>query len=392
LFALTACAPNATPVDAGAGTVSPGTIGIPEEPADTTLPAGSGASTTVLKVPLARTLKKGDTGDDVRQMQQRLRDLAFDPGKLDGIYGESTAEAVWAYKALILGERWDKDLSSKVTPDAWDRMQDPLGWTPRKEGATPRHVEVLLPEQVAVVVNDGQIRLITHVSTGSRKHWCLKRRPPPKSPDDTSAAASAAPTAAPTAASSAVAPTAMPAASSAVAPGVAPAEYCGDSITPGGSYKIWAKRTGIFQGYYGDLYNATFFNGGLAIHGFDSVPYYPDSHGCVRIPNHIADYFQSLVRVGDQVFVFDGETDPEVLGAVPPPDDVAATTTSSTSTTAKPTTTNRAAATTKAPATTTPAKVTSTAEPAAPPATTSAVAAPVPHPSPPAGPTTTAGR
>jgi lipoprotein-anchoring transpeptidase ErfK/SrfK len=275
---------------------------------------------------LTRTLTRGDTGDDVRRLQHRLKDLAFDPGTIDGVYGETTAQAVWAYKALIEAERWNKDLSSKVTAGVWDRMQDPLGWTPRKTGRTPRHVEVLLPEQVLVLVSDGQIRLITHVSTGSGKHWCLTRRPPPKSPNDTS---------------------------NATAP---PERYCGDSITPAGSYTIWAKRTGIFQGYYGDLYNATFFNGGLAIHGFDSVPYYPDSHGCVRIPNHVADYFQSLVRVGDQVFVFDGEHDPEALGPVPPPEDVASTTTApSTTTTVKPSTTTATttAATTTAKATTT---------------------------------------
>ncbi len=337
LLTLAACSPNPSTLDATGSGATTGTTGIPPEPDDTTLSTDTAAPITVAKVALDRTLSKGDTGDDVRRMQQRLKDLAFDPGvQLDGVYGETTAQAVWAYKALIVGERWDKDLSSKVTPAVWDRMQDPLGWTPRKTGSTPRHLEILLPEQVAVLVSDGQVRLVTHISSGSGKHWCLNRRPPPKSPNDTTATTVTTVT---------------------TATAAAPEEYCGDSITPAGSYTFWAKRTGIFQGYYGDLYNPAFFNGGIAVHGFDSVPYYPDSHGCVRIPNHIANYFQSLVRTGDQVFVFDGVHDPDVLGPVPPPEDVKSTTTTGPTTTTA-TTAARGTTTTSAGPTTTIARPT----------------------------------
>ena len=350
LLTLAACSPNPSTLDATGSGATTGTTGIPPEPDDTTLSTDTAAPTTVAKVALDRTLNKGDTGDDVRRMQQRLKDLAFDPGvQLDGVYGETTAQAVWAYKALIIGERWDRDLSSKVTPAVWDRMQDPLGWTPRKTGGTPRHLEILLPEQVAVLVSDGQVRLVTHISSGSGKHWCLNRRPPPKSPNDTTVT---------------TVTTVTPVTTVTAAAAPAPAEYCGDSITPAGSYTFWAKRTGIFQGYYGDLYNAAFFNGGIAVHGFDSVPYYPDSHGCVRIPNHIANYFQSLVRTGDQVFVFDGVHDPEVLGPVPPPEDVKSTTTTGPTTSAAATTTTARATTvaaTTAPAASVPVPIAPTA-------------------------------
>ena len=378
LLALTACAPNPVagdPADA-AVTTAPVSAGleVPAEPADTTLP-DPGPSTAIVKIPLERTLNKGDSGDDVLRLQQRLKDLAFDPGKIDGIYGDNTAESVWAYQALIMSERWDKDLTSKVTPATWDRMQDPLGWPPQKTGDTPRHFEVFLPEQVGVLVSDGQIRLITHVSTGNGKEWCNVRRPLPDPKADP-----AVPTTVPT------------------------QKYCGVSKTPAGTYRFWAKRTGTYSGYYGDLWNPTFFNGGIAVHGFDSVPYYPASHGCVRIPNHIADYFQSLVRIGDQVFVFDGVNDPEKLGAVAAPADQldpssTSTTSSSTTTTVKPTTTTAKATTVATPVTTAPpAKPATTVAPVttvpAPPTTKVAIptaTTQAPGTSPPAVPTTLGG-
>jgi hypothetical protein len=329
-----ACSANPSAVQADAG----GVVTDPPEPEveSTVVPAETTTEAPVVKVSLTRSLNKGDKGDDVLMVQQRLKELAFDPGpKLDGIYGEQTAQAVWAYKKLVLGERWDVDLSSKITPENWDRMQDPLGWTPQKTGDTPRHLEVFLPQQVAVLVVDGQIRLITHISTGNGKKFCNVRRP--------------------LAEVTATGPTTTVDAS---------AKFCNTATTPAGVYRFWAKRDGVYQGYYGDLIKPAFFNGGIAVHGLNEVPAYPASHGCVRIPNHIADYFQSLVRIGDQVFVFDGVNDPEKLGAVRAPADeldptsTSTTTTSTTvkptTTTAKPTTTTAAAKPTTVPVTPTP--------------------------------------
>ena len=65
-------------------------------------------------------------------------------------------------------------------------------------------------------------------------------------------------------------------------------------------------------------------------------PKYSASHGCVRIPMHIGNYFPSLVTKGDQIFVFDVK-ELEAYGAqVLPfntPDPSFTTTTSSTTTT-----------------------------------------------------------
>ena len=51
------------------------------------------------------------------------------------------------------------------------------------------------------------------------------------------------------------------------------------------------------------MWNPYYFNGSDAVHGLQSVPAYPASHGCARIPMHIADYFYTLVYKGESVYV-----------------------------------------------------------------------------------------
>ena len=45
-----------------------------------------------------RTLRKDDTGDDVKSVQKRLIELGYKPGSADGKYGEKTVEAVTAFQ------------------------------------------------------------------------------------------------------------------------------------------------------------------------------------------------------------------------------------------------------------------------------------------------------
>jgi hypothetical protein len=46
------------------------------------------------------------------------------------------------------------------------------------------------------------------------------------------------------------------------------------------------------------MYYSSFFVGGFAIHGYASVPPYPASHGCVRIPLWVAYRVFSLIDYG----------------------------------------------------------------------------------------------
>jgi hypothetical protein len=74
-----------------------------------------------------------------------------------------------------------------------------------------------------------------------------------------------------------------------------------------------------------------------------TVPKEPASHGCIRIPIFISEYFHTLVEYNDRVYVFDGVKEPEEYGSQIPPSDKRdpnyTTTTSSTTTTTVPKTT-----------------------------------------------------
>jgi peptidoglycan hydrolase-like protein with peptidoglycan-binding domain len=264
-------------------------------PAETTTPP-----TTVPAAPLGRELVKGATGDDVKMVQERLYQLGFDPGGVDGNYGTSTIQAVWAFETLVVGTPLDK-AAGQVTPTMWQRMEQPLDVKPRRPNATATHVEVYLPEQVLVVFKDNKPILITHASTGSNQDWCEVVKVDNDDGTQTEKG------------------------------------VCGKSITPGGVYYFNRRFPGWRESELGRMWNPVYFNYGIAVHGAGNVPNYPASHGCVRIPLHIGNYFPTLVRYGDQVFVFDGVKDPEAYGAQLPyfnrPDPNYTTTTSSTTTT-----------------------------------------------------------
>jgi lipoprotein-anchoring transpeptidase ErfK/SrfK len=77
------------------------------------------------------------------------------------------------------------------------------------------------------------------------------------------------------------------------------------AYTPRGRFSIYSKTPGWRTSYLGSLYNPSYFYGGYAIHGSASVPPYPASHGCVRIPMHSADDFFARNGIGTEVLVHD---------------------------------------------------------------------------------------
>ena len=54
----------------------------------------------------------------------------------------------------------------------------------------------------------------------------------------------------------------------------------------------------------GTLYDPMYFTGGYAIHGNPSVPPYPASHGCVRVPMWIAPTLYDTNDYGETVYVY----------------------------------------------------------------------------------------
>jgi lipoprotein-anchoring transpeptidase ErfK/SrfK len=75
--------------------------------------------------------------------------------------------------------------------------------------------------------------------------------------------------------------------------------------TPRGDFSFYKHYTGWRISYLGGLYRPWYFSGGYAIHGSASVPAYPASHGCVRVPNWEADYLAGELWIGLPVHVWD---------------------------------------------------------------------------------------
>jgi hypothetical protein len=80
-----------------------------------------------------------------------------------------------------------------------------------------------------------------------------------------------------------------------------------DAITPIGRYFIQRKVEGWRKSALGEMYYPNYILGGIAIHGSPSIPPYPDSHGCVRIPMFAAEEFSRITPVGLEVLIYDSD-------------------------------------------------------------------------------------
>src|SRR5918997_1161482 len=82
--------------------------------------------------------------------------------------------------------------------------------------------------------------------------------------------------------------------------------YPVSSGTPGtptvvGSFKVYSKTPGTNAK---GMLDAAYFFGGYATHGYPSVPVYPASHGCLRVPVPDARRLFRWIRVGTPVDVY----------------------------------------------------------------------------------------
>lgn len=71
--------------------------------------------------------------------------------------------------------------------------------------------------------------------------------------------------------------------------------------TPLGHWPVYSRVPGFNAKA---MYYSSFFIGGFAIHGYQSVPPYPASHGCVRIPLWVAYRLYSLIDYGTEIYIY----------------------------------------------------------------------------------------
>ena len=215
-------------------------------------------------------LASGSSGAEVQAYQQRLADLRFDPGAVDGAYGQETVYAVEALQKLLgldpngtIGEAERSALMAFRYPE------------PLQPGGEADRTEIDVTKQVITLYEDHQVRLVTTTSTGSGADYCYST--PRDDPTQ---------------------------------------RVCEEANTPSGRFTYREYRDGWDKSPLGRLYDPFYFNGGIAVHGYPEVPTSPASHGCARIPMHIAEYFHTLVHVGDPVYVFGG-ADAKILSSTP---------------------------------------------------------------------------
>lgn len=194
-------------------------------------------------------LLPGDRGEDVRQVQQRLRKRGYLWTKASGVYDKDTRFAVWAFRKSQ-GMRPRNEIDKVVLR----RLARPKPLRPLVKGGAANRVEIDLRRQLLVVWRGGKPALISHASTGAGVKFCQGGR-------------------------------------------------CRIARTPVGDFRVYKRAAGWTKGPLGSMYNSLYFVGGVAMHGSRQVPSWPGSHGCVRVPMSVSEKLYRMVPIGEPVHV-----------------------------------------------------------------------------------------
>lgn len=186
---------------------------------------------------MAQLLRIGSSGPAVARLNARLRSLGYATGT-GRRFGAATHHAVMAFQKLNGLER-DGVAGARTLTTLRDPRRASIG-----RGAGDRIV-VDLSDQVLMEVRGGRVRRIVNASTGN-----------PALPDGRGEA------------------------------------------TPIGTFRVGRKVAGVDRGELGPLHWPSYFVGGIAVHGSPSVPGTPQSHGCVRIPMHLARSLHDAMTAG----------------------------------------------------------------------------------------------
>lgn len=212
-------------------------------------------------------LRSGDRGWAVEYLQRVLTDKKLYREPVDGVYDEQVAVAVATFHKVTGPGHPDKFTavadwradppSERMNIRDWDDLLAFEPTPPKERTDQPRRVEVDIGHQVLYLIKHDEVDAIVHVSTGENPYNTPRTTRIPggsyfyyKHP------------------------------------------YDGWSPRPGGwsIYKFWAYRAG--SGDYG-------------VHGYPHVPYYPASHGCIRVHVWDADYLHERFFIGMPVHVWD---------------------------------------------------------------------------------------
>src|SRR3954471_24223486 len=188
---------------------------------------------------------------NVLEIEQRLNDLGYWITKVDGRSDDSTRQAIIAFQKVEGHKR-----TGVMSAADLELLRNATKPTP-KYTSGPAHVEVDISRQVLFYVgDDGTVQKIVSVSTGNEQKYFDE------------------------------------------------GEWQ-KAHTTRGNFKVQWKFNGERKASLGTLYYPSYFNGGIAVHGSPSIPPYPASHGCVRVPRFADKTLYKMMPVGMPVFVYD---------------------------------------------------------------------------------------
>ncbi|HEX2056808.1 MAG TPA: polysaccharide deacetylase family protein [Actinomycetota bacterium] len=195
------------------------------------------------------TLQAGDSGYEVSYLQKTLNEISYPAGRRDGSFGYETQQAVYAFEKV-------KGLTRDgvVTPQQMAQIATSERPVVPSKGKPNSFVDVDISRQVLFEVKKGRVTHTLPISSGNEEFYTVDGQ-----------------------------------------------TY--KAHTPRGSFTIERKIEGVRVSRLGKLYDPSYFVGGYAIHGSQSVPVYPASHGCVRIPMYVRKAFFRRTPIGKAVFV-----------------------------------------------------------------------------------------
>ena len=212
-----------------------------------TAPATTARVTAPTAVPAG--LGPGARGAAVAALERRLDALRYDVGTVDDRYDQNTVYGITAFQKVTGMARTGRATDDVVA--ALATATTPPALVPT--GGENR-VEIDIPRQVLFLYKANALHKTVTISSGNNQRFCSEGS-------------------------------------------------CRRAVTPGGSYGFYRQGRGWETGPLGSLYNPVYFNGGIAVHGSKSVPAQPASHGCIRIPMSVAEWFPGQVHIGMPVHV-----------------------------------------------------------------------------------------
>ena len=208
-------------------------------------------------------LVRGSSGSQVSVLQEALAEAGFFPGRIDGVFGQATLGAVYAFQKLYGMER-----TGTFRTEDWMLLDREIkGPGP---GPEPDRVEVDLSRQLLFLIEADEVAGVFPISSANGGSY--------RNATGRTVRAS----------------------------------------TPEGRFTFQRNRGGWWESYLGFLYRPYYFYGGYAIHGSASVPPFPASHGCVRVHIEDMDYLAARLKLGMPIYLYGDDIGRDALITPPP--------------------------------------------------------------------------